>query len=618
VRVIRILLLALVAAQALAQSQLYIDISDGWSFVGGNGNSTVNIGYAGRGLTLGNQPVTLQRSVELADWVDRSQLALTVGPVRERYTVFANGQKIARVGKPDTFVDANLAQTRTFSIPASAAGARGPLSIVLQLDRAGTAAGWWRPVGYTPSLITYRSNAPLSAADDDMALRRMRLTPCLVLAVVFLLLGVQVLVGWLRERNRPELIWFAAFLLLAFAYNARTYAIMAPHSTPYNALGEAWITQIIQTARFAAFTSFVIAALQFRLRWLHAGIWLLWAAFAAYLASAGQFLGYPSFLLYKAYVLLVSVAAFFVGLAGWRRTFLGMPAFTRRMFVVLLLLKSGYSLIVSASYFFPRNLKEYTFAGGYYFIHYDPFTLVLGISILMLLLKQAESDRRQRQRLASEMNAARSAQQFLLGHGASMKSGGFVIDPVYEPANEVGGDFYQILPLQDGAVLVVVGDVSGKGLRAAMVVSMVIGLVRSHASLSPGALLEHINRAIAGRLDGGFVTCAVLRIEKDGCGVVANAGHPPLYRGGREEPVEPGLPLGIDPEATYTEVSLEASAITLVSDGVVEAANATGELFGFERTREISARSAREIADAARAWGQNDDITVVSVRRASA
>jgi len=612
----RLVLLGLLACTASAQPQLYIDISDGWSFVRPDRKGTVNIGSVGGDPTRsGNPPVTLQKSVELPGWADRSQLALTVGPVRERYTLLVNGQKIARVGTAGTFVDANLAQTRTFAIPASAAGSDGPLKIVLDLDRRASTAGWWRPVGYSPSVITYRSNAPLSAAEDDMARRRQRLTPCLVLAVVFLVLGTQVLLAWLRDRDRPELIWFAAFLLLAFAYNYRTYATMALSSRPWNALGETWITQIIQTARFAAFASFTIAALEFRLRWLHTAIWLLWLALAAYLASASDFLVYPTFTIYKCFVLLVSLVVFLAGLAGWRRPFLGMPPFTRHLFVLLLLLKSAYSVIVSGSYLVPPNIHEYTFAGGYYFIHYDPFTLVLGISILMLLLQQVASDRRQRQRLASEMNAARSAQQFLLGQTATMVAGGFSVEPVYEPATEVGGDFYQILPLQDGALLVAVGDVSGKGLKAAMVVSMMIGLVRSHAALPPGALLEQINRAIAGRLHGGFVTCAVLRIEKDGRGVMANAGHPAMYCDGRETSVESGLPLGIDPEAAYTEAPLEGSTITLLSDGVVEAANPKGELFGFERTREISTKSAREIAQVAQGWGQNDDITVVTVRR---
>ena len=83
-------------------------------------------------------------------------------------------------------------------------------------------------------------------------------------------------------------------------------------------------------------------------------------------------------------------------------------------------------------------------------------------------------------------------------------------------------------------------------------------------------------------------------------------------------PLSAGLPLGIVAHAEFDESSFALGAgqqLTMVSDGVVEAENAQRELFGFDRTREISTKSAQEIAEAARAWGQNDDITVVTVRR---
>ena len=100
--------------------------------------------------------------------------------------------------------------------------------------------------------------------------------------------------------------------------------------------------------------------------------------------------------------------------------------------------------------------------------------------------------------------------------------------------------------------------------------------------------------------------------------LAASAGHPNPYLDGLEVELDAGLPLGIADDATYKEVELRllpGSQITLVSDGVVEAANRKNELFGFDRKREISGQSAQEIADAAKAWGQNDDITVVTVRR---
>lgn len=96
---------------------------------------------------------------------------------------------------------------------------------------------------------------------------------------------------------------------------------------------------------------------------------------------------------------------------------------------------------------------------------------------------------------------------------------------------------------------------------------------------------------------------------------VLMARHPAPYVDGRELELEAGLPLGLMREVVYEETVVQGDRFTFVSDGVVEAENAQRELFGFERTREISGKSAREIADAAKAWGQTDDITVVTVRR---
>ena len=245
-------------------------------------------------------------------------------------------------------------------------------------------------------------------------------------------------------------------------------------------------------------------------------------------------------------------------------------------------------------------------------VHVVPgYRIVIGLGLILLLIRQSVRDRNERERLAAELEAARTVQQLMVS--AAIKG----VEAVYHPAHEVGGDFYQVLPLPEGGLLIAVGDVSGKGLKAAMVASMVIGVIRSHVRLAPAPLLSRINRALAGSLDNGFVTCVIARIEADGAGTVANAGHPAIYSEGRELVMYSGLPLGVDGEALYQESPLRASALTLVSDGVLEATNGHGELFGFERTAGISLRPAGEIGDAARAWGQNDDITVVTVRRKS-
>ena len=176
----------------------------------------------------------------------------------------------------------------------------------------------------------------------------------------------------------------------------------------------------------------------------------------------------------------------------------------------------------------------------------------------------------------------------------------------------MGGDFYQAFDTPSGR-LVVAGDVSGKGLQAAMRVSTIIGALRNRQSDSPGAVLRELNLVLAG--GPGFTTCCCALFPSHGPSRVANAGHPAPYADGREVALPGALPLGVDPDATYDEYDLPGEWVTLVSDGVIEAASAQGEFFGFERTEALSGRSAGELAEAARAWGQNDDITVVTVRR---
>jgi len=126
---------------------------------------------------------------------------------------------------------------------------------------------------------------------------------------------------------------------------------------------------------------------------------------------------------------------------------------------------------------------------------------------------------------------------------------------------------------------------------------------------------DSINRVLYGRVSG-FVTCCAALIATDGAMTLANAGNPAPYRNGEEIAVEPGLPLGMLAENAYAETHYRIAPgdrLTFVSDGVVEAKNAQGELYGFERTQTISCQSAYTIAKAAAQFGQEDDITVVTV-----
>jgi serine phosphatase RsbU (regulator of sigma subunit) len=124
---------------------------------------------------------------------------------------------------------------------------------------------------------------------------------------------------------------------------------------------------------------------------------------------------------------------------------------------------------------------------------------------------------------------------------------------------------------------------------------------------------------LIGSVAGGFVTCSVLRCEPDGQPLIANAGHLPPWRNGAELPIDdPGLPLGVVPGLDWPDTSFHLAPgdqLTLLSDGVVEACNTQGELLGFARTASLTTQTAAEIASTARDWGQNDDITAVTIRR---
>ena len=244
--------------------------------------------------------------------------------------------------------------------------------------------------------------------------------------------------------------------------------------------------------------------------------------------------------------------------------------------------------------------------------------LVIFLFGMGIILSQRSSGfDREQGRLQQEMAAAAEVQSLLLS-GPLTVNAEAAFETVYLPASEVGGDFYHVQTFPDGSQIALLGDVSGKGLKAAMLVSVAIGALRREKSSSPAAILAGLNEGLAGHSGGGFVTCCCVRYSLGGKVTIASAGHPAPYCIGREVEVPPGLPVGVASEMEWGETTIELRSgeqLTIVSDGVVEAANAKGELFGFERTREISGKSAREIADAAKAWGQNDDITVVTVRR---
>jgi hypothetical protein len=239
------------------------------------------------------------------------------------------------------------------------------------------------------------------------------------------------------------------------------------------------------------------------------------------------------------------------------------------------------------------------------------------LGMLAVLVYRFARTSHDQQRLSAALKAAHEIQQRLVPVDIPTL-GGLQTEIAYRTAEEVGGDFCQILPRPDGSILVAIGDVSGKGLQAAMLGAVAVGALRSMADekIAPNTALERLNSVLLRTGNSGFITCLCLVLTAEGEIMLANAGHLAPYLDGAEIPLEANLPLGILPGVTYAQsrfVLGSTARLTLLSDGVVEARSRSGELFGFDRTSQVSQLLASEIAAQAHQFGQQDDITVITL-----
>src|SRR5918995_229847 len=260
-----------------------------------------------------------------------------------------------------------------------------------------------------------------------------------------------------------------------------------------------------------------------------------------------------------------------------------------------------------------------------------------GSNLAELAQQRLEQERIERERIEQELRVARSIQQASLPEKVPDLEG-WQITPFYQPAREVGGDFYDFFELPEGRLGLVVGDATGKGVSAALVMasarSMLRAIAQALGSSSPGDVLRRVNDVLVTDIPPNmFVTCfcAVLNPER-GSLRYANAGHdvPYLHRsGGPEELRARGMPLGLMPGIEYeeNETVLDAGEVALFySDGLVEAHGPEGDLFGFPRLRELVAEHGEERAlgdilleqlysFVGEDWEQEDDITLLTLRR---
>jgi serine phosphatase RsbU (regulator of sigma subunit) len=247
--------------------------------------------------------------------------------------------------------------------------------------------------------------------------------------------------------------------------------------------------------------------------------------------------------------------------------------------------------------------------------------LLLAATLSVLLVRRLVLSLRRQRQMALDVKQAQEVQQVILPETRTAVPG-LEIESEYRPALEVGGDFFQIIPNDaDGSLLIVAGDVAGKGLKAGMLVALLVGAIRSTAESEsdPSAILAALNRRLMGRGDAR-ATCLALRIARNGAVTLANAGHMPPYLNGVPLDIPGSLPLGLieQVDCSVRQFSMaESDRLLLLSDGVAEATDKEGKLFGFDRVLELirTEPTAAKIADVAQAFGQEDDISVIAVTR---
>jgi serine phosphatase RsbU (regulator of sigma subunit)/predicted ester cyclase len=251
--------------------------------------------------------------------------------------------------------------------------------------------------------------------------------------------------------------------------------------------------------------------------------------------------------------------------------------------------------------------------------------------------QRLEQERIERERIEQELRVARSIQHASLPKEVPQLEG-WQISPYYQPAREVGGDFYDFHLLSEGRLGLVVGDATGKGVPAALVMSSTRSMLRAlaRASDSPGEVLEQVNDLLVTDIPPNmFVTCFYAILEPEsGSLTYANAGHdlPYLHRNGEAEELRArGMPLGLMPGMGYEEKEIEldvGEGVFFYSDGLVEAHDPEGEMFGFPRLRALIAERGEErlleealleelYSFVGEGWEQEDDITLLTLRRSA-
>jgi sigma-B regulation protein RsbU (phosphoserine phosphatase) len=450
--------------------------------------------------------------------------------------------------------------------------------------------------------------------------------PRLIDSILLLILGLFLFALFFAQRNHIEYLWLALHELVQAPI---AWVELAGNSARLDTLWYAAVVLELVLISSYLYFEFLIAFVGLKpKRWfvkLHIRILRYTSPLLAAVGPSLLLVGHTRSV---GVVLILALVVSFFWMAGWLVFVLVtlVVAAIRRNFeaglllIPLVLVGIGILEPVFTSAMSDWSGQTYhsplTIQAGSIPIHFASIADFVGILVIVLIIfvrfLRIQADQ---ERASSELAAARSVQELMIPQ-EKLATPGFEVDTVYDPANEVGGDFFHVQTVGDGGLLVVIGDVAGKGLKAAMNVSMLMGALRKTTERGPAKILESLNRVLAG--SDSFTTCQVALFGANGELTIANAGHIPPYLNSQEVELPGGLPLGVLSENRYEEVRLylhPGDRLLMVSDGVVEARQPSGELFGFDRVHNLSNQSAFYVAEAAKDFGQEDDITVLTVRR---
>jgi Stage II sporulation protein E (SpoIIE) len=558
-----------------------------------------------------------------------TQLALLIPPAEDAYEVYWNGQKLGTYGGlPPHATWWQVGHGAIYPLPDTSGLLalrvwKAPLSSVDPVEIGGFRQA---PLLGDASVLAAQTRSVAYASDEQRL-------PDLLIAAVTLVIGLLSFLLYLRDRKQGLYLWLSMYLISAGLIGFRQLSFFRYGLTfRTNQL----LTQLLSSAQDISMWLILLAlfGMAQERRWRRATTWLIAIYLTAQIADITTIFYWDKGGLLLPWIDGITTAVYsttplyvfvIIGFGLMRRNRLSLwplivAVCANGLFACIL------NLVIQGIRFthwtLSARLQSLGFhAGGYFFGTGFVLSTLLFLALIFTIAREQFLERERQSRIELEVKSAREVQQILVPEETPAIPG-LSIASVYRPAEEVGGDFFQVIATADGGALIALGDVSGKGLKAAMTVSLIVGALRTLADYtqSPAAILLGLNRRLLGRTDGGFVTCLIARIDPNGDTTLANAGHLAPYREGKELPVDGSLPLGLAANAEYEEMVFllhEGETLTFYTDGILEARNPAGELYGFERVTALvgSGRTIEQMVQEACDFGQQDDITVFRVTR---